>query len=81
MKIILNLNHQVKLKLRPEGVTVFRNHFCRLRLDPDVYYKPCPEGYIRMPLWEMMSIFGHEMRMGMTQLIEKNEIIFEEHNI
>lgn len=86
---IINLNDEVEFTLitTPSNLCVlfdaYRNPF-----KPDdadyitKYLDTCQprwkEGKLRMPLWEMMRVFGPKTHHGMSPMFERNELRMEE---
>ena len=78
MIIKININDYVKIKLTPYGETVLKEHLDSLNLKMPKYLEPNKKGYMYLQIWEIMNIFGSECYMGNQQIIEHNEIIFDE---
>jgi len=71
MKLKLNLNDQVKVRLTKRGLIVL-NKYCEGVLLP----KPDENGYYKFSLWELANIFGNEFHNGqMKPSIVNNEIV------
>ena len=64
----INVNQRTKIKLMPRGVKAFNRHYEKLGLDPKPYWemagKNTEEGWIELPLWDVIHIFGAACYMG-----------------
>jgi hypothetical protein len=68
-----NLNNDVYMRLTPTGKKILNTQPYKLSA-----WKTDDEGYIHIPLWEVMRIFGKEMRMGMSEVpFVNNEIMID----
>ena len=72
----VNINDAALVKLTPRGETALKQFYEDLarplpRLEKD------PSGRVRLPLWEVMNIFGSSTYHSGEQIIEGNEIELE----
>ena len=69
-----NVNDAILVKPTHMGMTVFRQHFRELGLNHQVYSdmwgKGRDDGRLKMPLWEVMKIFGPACGRGFDPPIE-----------
>ena len=74
MEVRINLNEEVKFKLSEHGKEIYRNWHNGLepKLDDD--------GYMSMQLWSFMWIFGDHMIVGMPEVVNPLEIIYEKED-
>jgi hypothetical protein len=77
MKIEINLNEQVKVKLTSEGERILKEYFNEY---PNNIRKATwldEDGYYVTQLWDFMNIFGSKLYNGQRQLFVNNKLIFE----
>ncbi len=77
----MNINDYVWVKLTPFGEARFRQHYRALGIvsgEPKELVFDTDTGNWRFQLWELMHIFGPEMRMDAAQVFVGNEIKFEQ---
>lgn len=64
----INVNDKVRVKLTPHGEII-------LAMDEYATDKPDVDGWLEMPLWELMRVFGPVMFHGNPNLpFEGNEV-------
>ncbi len=57
----MNINDTVRVKLTPEGVKIYENHYAPYGGNsPKIEF----DGYTSIQLWVLMSIFGPHIGMG-----------------
>ncbi|MFC8685993.1 hypothetical protein [Brevibacillus porteri] len=62
--IVFNMNDNARVKLTELGFTI---------LEANKYYpKPDDEGYLTLPLWELMKLFGEHLFLGCKVPFETN---------
>ena len=81
MEIKVNINEEIKVKLTDEGKIVYakwdHKHDDVIHKDNLMYNSHLKnDDFWEFHLWELMQIFGEEMRMGNKSMFVKNEIIF-----
>lgn len=61
-----NVNDRIKFKPTPRGQEIMHEYLTRdgLNLNWGTFYYLDEDGYVTMPLWEAMRLFGPLMRMG-----------------
>lgn len=72
--VTVNINHEVKVRLTAFGLHIAARHkFFTL-----TNFNFVPETMeLKVPLWELMSVFGEHIQMGNLELpFERNEIHF-----
>jgi len=71
-KPTLNLNQDVLIREQLTGKEAFDEYFRFYRIDPEEYrgWLRQPDGRLKMPLWEVMRIYGSRMRMDCDPPIE-----------
>jgi hypothetical protein len=64
--VAININDNVRIKLQPRGMQAYRNYIESLGLKVEDYPLSInqQDGCVRMPLWEVMQIFGPSCFMG-----------------
>lgn len=79
MEVRINLNEIVKFKLSERGKEIYRHRYDKYGL---FGYNREPilddDGYMSMQLWTFMQIFGEHMTLGMSEVLNPLEIIYEE---
>lgn len=65
MKVIINVNDYVNVKLTDDGVDEFK---AQKHLLP----KSDEDGYYKIPLWELMNVTGHVISMGKKMPFDGN---------
>lgn len=79
MKITLNVNDAVKVKLTKHGIKTYEEHLKKYyhKSMRDIVFNKKDE-YVTLDLWELMHIFGKDLYHGNEDLpFENNEIIVE----
>lgn len=75
----VNVNDFVKVKLKPEGLQILRDHHERVfkhRLDKFPFTSRIDEdGYYKMQIWEFMQHFGSEISLGRPAPFETDVMI------
>jgi hypothetical protein len=61
MKITININDRVRVRLTEAGRVVYRKFFTDLKCQAPIIP---PDGVIEDPLWSIMNIFGPYSYMG-----------------
>lgn len=75
LKLSLNLNDTVKIKLTDRGREIVKKHYKEY---PGLQKKFMRKtGYIEVQVHEMMNIFGDHMIMGLPSPFKHNEILIE----
>lgn len=74
----INLNEIVKFKLSERGKEVYRHRYDEYGFEYDREPKLDDDGYMSMQLWTFMQTFGEHMAMGMPEVVQPLEIIYEE---
>ena len=81
VEVRINLNESVKFKLSERGKEIYRHRYDGLWMDGSPYSQE-PEldddGYMSMQLWTFMQTFGEHMILGMPEVVQPLEIIYEE---
>jgi hypothetical protein len=82
MKIIVNLNDKVSVRLTPAGEAIWADWYRAgnpLRSIPDYITKKIDEkGWISFQLWDFMNVFGPALYLGMhAPLFVENDVRFE----
>lgn len=77
MKIRINLNEKVKFKLSEHGKEIYRHRYDGYGFEYDREPELDDNGYMEMQLWTFMQIFGEHMIMGMSEVVQPLEIIYE----
>ena len=75
-----NMNSKAQVRLTEEGHRYMeqRDRLESIKLGVEMDYRDnMKDGLFEVPLWEMFSIFGSQMEIGINPLFEKNEIIIE----
>lgn len=73
MKVILNSNDRVRVKLTNRGRQILEKYYGKwIELESFVPYTQDAAGYYKFHLWELMQIFGPSMYMGMEVPFEHN---------
>jgi hypothetical protein len=62
--IVFNMNDYVKVKLNELGFTILETKIS--------YHKLDNEGYLTLPLWELMQLFGEHLFLGCKVPFETN---------
>lgn len=79
--IMVNINNPVKVKMTKEGKAILRDRFYSKGLYKFIDFKYPEEdknGFVTMPLWDVMNTFGEYLYLGSTiQPIETSIIILE----
>ena len=80
MEVRINLNESVKFKLSERGKEVYRHRYDGYGFEYDSIREPKldDEGYVSMQLWMFMQTFGEHMILGMPEVVQPLEIIYEE---
>lgn len=79
----ININEYVKVKLTDYGKEIFYhqydeiNSFYKCEKIKPHYPKIDKEGYTSFQLWHFMNLYGNYIDMGMQNVIEPLEIVFE----
>lgn len=76
----ISLNDYVKVKLTLAGKAVLTNHFIKVYRSFGIPMPDTPrDGKLKMQLWELMSVFGHQMHMTAPAMFEdmKMEVAIE----
>lgn len=76
MRINVNINEMVVIKLTPSGRQVYAKYLSQFN---SPYINQNFEDVLEMPLWEVAQIFGSELYMGNTNapFFEENAIEFK----
>lgn len=64
MAVRFNINDDVLIRLLSRGEEQFAKYYRDLKLDPEQYRTAHYDGRLKMPLWEVMQIFGPITYMG-----------------
>ena len=67
MKFNININDYVKVKLTDHGRNILDNQNAELKKcypDAEPRHKPDENGFYKIQLWELMSIFGEYLYNG-----------------
>ena len=72
MEVRINLNEKVRFKLSEYGKEIYRHRF-EYNKEPELD----DDGYMEMQLWVFMQTFGEYMVMGMSEVVNPLEIIYE----
>ncbi len=74
----MNLNDKVTVTLTDHGKNIVDEYIRELELETHMkfgyLYKYDKNGKLSMELWNLMSLFGKHMRMGLSQIFKDNEI-------
>ena len=82
MKVIINMNEKVKVKLTAYGHKILRENFDALmKGNPFASMKFTEpkvdeQGYTEFQLWELFQEFGYKINIGFCNLFE-TDIVFE----
>ena len=74
MKITINLNEIVKVKLTDYGKEIFYKHY-EGSIGPRAILNLDQDGYSEFQLWQLMNIFGAYMNLGNREVLDPLEII------
>jgi hypothetical protein len=80
VKIHINLNEKVKVKLNVTGRTRYTDYLLEGGFNgPEIFsfLKSGEDGYHTFQLYDLMQIFGKDLYHGNTVPFENNEIILE----
>lgn len=86
-QIKFNINHQVKVKVTDYGYDVwleYSNQFAKysptypIITIEELKANQDEDGYTEFQMWDMMSIFGPKMKMGLKNPIDTNIILLPE---
>lgn len=73
MKLILNSNDRVRVKLTEKGQEILTKYYgAWIHLESFQPHTPGKDGYYKFHLWELMEIFGPSMHLGMEVPFEGN---------
>ena len=79
-----NLNNYIKVKLKPEGVEIYRKYHVTVfgdSLEDYLFdYKVDEDGYFKIQLWRFVNIFGEYMVMGYEMPFDLNVMIQSEED-
>lgn len=87
----LNLNADIKVKLTPLGVDIYfhkNDHLIKPQMSEETKKmlsgkmpRIDEDGFTAFYLWEFMQIFGNKIGLGMPNVIEPINIVFDEDKI
>jgi len=84
MKIPINLNEEIKVKLTDHGKDIYyhrfdhlKNAYSRLLCEPAAYPIVDDDGYTSFQLWVFIELYGPHMGMTLPPVIENNTIIYD----
>lgn len=82
MEVRINLNEKVKFKLSERGKEIYRHRYDGYGFEYDSIQEPelDDDGYMEMQLWVFMQTFGEHMIMGMSEVVQPLEIIYEQED-
>jgi len=76
-----NINNYVRVKLTPSGKDIHKQYYESIRnMRTNYTYEPPKEdtkGFSRFQLWELMSLFGEHIYMGMREQPFETTIYFD----
>ena len=82
-EIKINLNEVIKVKLTDLGKEIYYHQYDELNarlgivICKPTFPKVDSEGYTHFQLWNFMEIYGKHIGMGLSNVIEPLEIIYE----
>jgi len=74
--LCISMTSDVRFRMTPAGELAWRRHLDTLKLD--VARHPLQrdaDGYVTMPLWEVMHVFGPNTGFGHAGCIERDELL------
>lgn len=75
----VNINEYVKVKLTTKAMDLLYEQYV-IKSHPNVqsYCHPVvdKDGYTKLPLWELMHVFGGKMGLGEGEMFEGGMIVF-----
>lgn len=83
MTVDINLNDFVKFKLTDKGKDIYYHQYDEInalwgrQIAKPHYPKTDANGYTEMQLWDFMRLYGEHMDMGMENVIEPLDLIYE----
>ena len=77
MEVKINLNEKVKFKLSERGKEIYRHRYDGYGFEYNREPELDDNGYMEMQLWMFMQIFGEHMIMGISEVLDPLEIIYE----
>ena len=80
MEVKINLNEKVKFKLSERGQEIYRHRYDGYGIEYNREPELDDNGYMEMQLWVFMQTFGEHMIMGMSEVLNPLEIIYEQEN-
>jgi hypothetical protein len=74
--LCISTTSDVRFRMTPAGELAWRRHLETLKLDPAGHpLRRDPAGYVTMPLWEVMHVFGPNTGYGHAGCIERDELL------
>ena len=83
MTVDINLNDFVKFKLTDKGKDIYYHQYDEInaiwgrQIAKPHYPKTDANGYTEMQLWDFMRLYGEHMDIGMENVIEPLDLIYE----
>lgn len=87
----LNLNTDIKVKLTPLGAEIYfhkNDHLIKPQMSEEAKKmlsgkmpRIDEDGFTTFHLWKFMQIFGNKIGLGMPNVIEPIDIVFDENEI